>query len=243
MDWDNSYYTYSDNNISHIWNVLKLVHEKGWLVVGHRAMPWCARCGTALSRARDDGLVQGDDAHLSRASSAFLPIDGPATGERPSSRGRRRRGRCRRTWHSRSIRTLTTRACRVRADGTYGAGDADPLRGGLQADEVARRRAARDVQGQDAAGTPLLGTVRRAADRRADGTGHRVIAWDEVGGGRGHRHRAHRAGLRRGGLRAGRREGCRRRAHRRGRRMSTRASAGSRERGARRRDRDRRRPA
>jgi isoleucyl-tRNA synthetase len=49
MDWENSYYTYSDTNISHIWNALKLVHEKGWLVVGHRAMPWCARCGTALS--------------------------------------------------------------------------------------------------------------------------------------------------------------------------------------------------
>src|SRR6476661_5488064 len=49
MDWDNSYYTYSDNNISHIWNVLKLVHEKGWLYKGHRAMPWCARCGTALA--------------------------------------------------------------------------------------------------------------------------------------------------------------------------------------------------
>ncbi len=49
MDWDHSYYTYSDNNISHIWNVLKLVHEKGWLYKGHRAMPWCARCGTALA--------------------------------------------------------------------------------------------------------------------------------------------------------------------------------------------------
>ncbi len=49
MDWDSSYFTYSDNNISHIWNVLKLCHEKGWLYRGHRAMPWCARCGTALS--------------------------------------------------------------------------------------------------------------------------------------------------------------------------------------------------
>ena len=49
MDWDNSYFTYSDNNISHIWSVLKLCHEKGWLVKGHRAMPWCARCGTALA--------------------------------------------------------------------------------------------------------------------------------------------------------------------------------------------------
>ena len=49
MNWDDSYYTYTDNNISHIWHVLKLCHEKGWLYKGHRAMPWCARCGTALS--------------------------------------------------------------------------------------------------------------------------------------------------------------------------------------------------
>ncbi len=49
MDWENSYYTYSDANISHIWHVLKLCHEKGWLYKGHRSMPWCARCGTALS--------------------------------------------------------------------------------------------------------------------------------------------------------------------------------------------------
>ncbi len=49
MDWDNSYYTLTDLNISHIWTVLKLCHEKGWLYQGHRSMPWCARCGTALS--------------------------------------------------------------------------------------------------------------------------------------------------------------------------------------------------
>jgi len=50
MDWDNSYYTYDDNNISHIWQVLKTCQEKGWLYKGHRSMPWCARCGTALSQ-------------------------------------------------------------------------------------------------------------------------------------------------------------------------------------------------
>src|SRR5437667_65797 len=50
MDWENSYYTYSDLNISHIWHVLKLCQEKGWLYKGHRSMPWCARCGTALSQ-------------------------------------------------------------------------------------------------------------------------------------------------------------------------------------------------
>ena len=50
MDWANSYFTYTDLNISHIWHVLKLCQEKGWLYKGHRSMPWCARCGTALSQ-------------------------------------------------------------------------------------------------------------------------------------------------------------------------------------------------
>ena len=50
MDWENSYFTYSDLNISHIWHVLKICQEKGWLYKGHRSMPWCARCGTALSQ-------------------------------------------------------------------------------------------------------------------------------------------------------------------------------------------------
>ena len=50
MDWDHSYFTYTDNNISHIWQTLKLCHEKGWLYKGHRSMPWCARCGTAISQ-------------------------------------------------------------------------------------------------------------------------------------------------------------------------------------------------
>ena len=50
MDWEHSYFTYTDLNISHIWHVLKLCQEKGWLYKGHRSMPWCARCGTALSQ-------------------------------------------------------------------------------------------------------------------------------------------------------------------------------------------------
>ncbi|MBI2773103.1 MAG: isoleucine--tRNA ligase [Chloroflexi bacterium] len=50
MDWDHSYFTYTDDNISAIWETLKLCHERGWLYKGHRSMPWCARCGTALSQ-------------------------------------------------------------------------------------------------------------------------------------------------------------------------------------------------
>lgn len=50
MDWDNSYYTMSENNNLHIWHFLKVVHEKGWLYRGIDAMPWCTRCGTAISQ-------------------------------------------------------------------------------------------------------------------------------------------------------------------------------------------------
>lgn len=47
---DGSYFTYSDTNIENIWHFLKLCREKGWLIKGHRVMPWCARCGTSLSQ-------------------------------------------------------------------------------------------------------------------------------------------------------------------------------------------------
>ncbi len=50
MDWENSYYTFSDNNIKHIWHFLKKCHENKWLYKGKRSLPWCWRCGTASSK-------------------------------------------------------------------------------------------------------------------------------------------------------------------------------------------------
>src|SRR6266581_2037548 len=50
MDWERSYYTMTDPNISYIWGFLKECHERGWLYRGHRSMPWCPRCGTSLSQ-------------------------------------------------------------------------------------------------------------------------------------------------------------------------------------------------
>ncbi len=50
MDWERSYYTMTDPNISYIWGFLKLCNERGWLYKGHRSMPWCPRCGTSLSQ-------------------------------------------------------------------------------------------------------------------------------------------------------------------------------------------------
>ncbi|NCS32170.1 isoleucine--tRNA ligase [bacterium] len=50
MDWEHSYYTKSERNNLHIWYFLKQVQEKGWLYKGVDAMPWCTRCGTAISQ-------------------------------------------------------------------------------------------------------------------------------------------------------------------------------------------------
>src|SRR5260370_18539446 len=50
MDWPNSYFTMSDPNIEYNWAFLKRGHERGWLYMGHRPMPWCTRCGTSISQ-------------------------------------------------------------------------------------------------------------------------------------------------------------------------------------------------
>ena len=49
MDWDNSYYTNTDENITSIWHFLKTCDSKGWITRKNRPMAWCPRCGTSLS--------------------------------------------------------------------------------------------------------------------------------------------------------------------------------------------------
>ncbi|OGM13569.1 hypothetical protein A2141_00625 [Candidatus Woesebacteria bacterium RBG_16_40_11] len=50
MDWENSYYTLSDDNNYMIWHVLKICHESGLIYKGRDSVPWCPRCGTAISQ-------------------------------------------------------------------------------------------------------------------------------------------------------------------------------------------------
>lgn len=50
MNWADSYYTMSPENNYMIWTFLKKVNEKGWLYKGHDSVPWCPRCGTAISQ-------------------------------------------------------------------------------------------------------------------------------------------------------------------------------------------------
>jgi isoleucyl-tRNA synthetase len=65
MDWDNSYFTMSDENNYTIWHFLKTCHERGWIYKGHDVMPWCPRCGTGISEHEIVTEGYQDRTHLS----------------------------------------------------------------------------------------------------------------------------------------------------------------------------------
>ena len=50
MDWQNSYYTMSDENNYAIWYFLKKCWQDSLLYKGRDVVPWCIRCGTAISQ-------------------------------------------------------------------------------------------------------------------------------------------------------------------------------------------------
>lgn len=49
VDMDHPYITYDDNYIESVWWSLKQIANKGLLYEGHKIVPYCPRCGTALS--------------------------------------------------------------------------------------------------------------------------------------------------------------------------------------------------
>ena len=49
VDMEHPYITYDNNYIESEWWSLKKIHEKGLLYQGHKIVPYCPRCGTALS--------------------------------------------------------------------------------------------------------------------------------------------------------------------------------------------------
>lgn len=64
VDLKNPYITYKNEYIESVWNVLKEINKKKLLYKDYKVVPWCPRCGTALSSHE---LAQGyqDDKDLS----------------------------------------------------------------------------------------------------------------------------------------------------------------------------------
>ncbi|MBP6884050.1 MAG: class I tRNA ligase family protein [Candidatus Pacebacteria bacterium] len=49
VDQENPYVTYENNYIESVWNVIKQVDKQKLLYKDYKVVPWCTRCGTALS--------------------------------------------------------------------------------------------------------------------------------------------------------------------------------------------------
>jgi isoleucyl-tRNA synthetase len=49
LDYEDPYVTYTNDYIESEWWALKTLYERGLLYRGHKILPYCARCGTALS--------------------------------------------------------------------------------------------------------------------------------------------------------------------------------------------------
>ncbi|HVX38517.1 MAG TPA: isoleucine--tRNA ligase [Gemmatimonadaceae bacterium] len=49
LDYEHPYVTYSNEYVESVWWALKTLFDKGLLYRGHKILPYCPRCGTALS--------------------------------------------------------------------------------------------------------------------------------------------------------------------------------------------------
>ena len=49
LDFDNPYITHANDYIETLWHIVKQFDKKKFLYKGHKVLPWCPRCGTALS--------------------------------------------------------------------------------------------------------------------------------------------------------------------------------------------------
>src|SRR5687768_5770971 len=49
LDYDRAYVTFKPEYIESVWNILKRLDDKGLIYKGYKSVPYCPRCGTALS--------------------------------------------------------------------------------------------------------------------------------------------------------------------------------------------------
>jgi isoleucyl-tRNA synthetase len=76
LDYEHPYVTYSREYIESVWWLLKRLFERGFLYRGHKVLPYCPRCGTALSSHE---LALGyEEEHINSVFVTFPLTDDPA---------------------------------------------------------------------------------------------------------------------------------------------------------------------
>lgn len=71
MDWDNSYYTMSDENNYTIWSFLKKLFDKGKIYKGTDVVPWSGRSGTSYSQME---IIEGRKLVAHKATFIKFPL-------------------------------------------------------------------------------------------------------------------------------------------------------------------------
>jgi len=83
VDQENPYVTYHNDYIESLWNIVKKINEQNLLYKDYKVVPWCPRCGTALSSHE---LAQGyEDVKDLSVTVKFLVKDGSASGGKVSN--------------------------------------------------------------------------------------------------------------------------------------------------------------
>ena len=161
MDWGKDYFTFSDTNIEYIWRFLKIVHERGWLYLGHRATAWCPRCGTSLSQHEltQSGVYQEKSDPSLQVRFPLLDHEGESVV----------------VWTTTPWTLPANVAAAVHPDGEYGLREnGEWVLASRFPDDTFTRR----VKGSELVGRRYEGPF----DTLAPGASveHRVVAWEEV---------------------------------------------------------------
>ena len=169
MDWQNSYYTNSDENNYTIWAFLKKCWQNGWLYKGKDSMPWCPRCGTGISQHE---IVTEGYQEITHASVYLkFPL-------------RERQGEALLVWTTTPWTLAANVTAAVHPDLVY-----EKVRQGDDMVYVSKGARATAIEGEhevlgEVKGSDLVGlTYEGPFDDLAAQAGivHRVIAWEEVG--------------------------------------------------------------
>jgi isoleucyl-tRNA synthetase len=161
MDWDNSYFTFSDTNIEYIWRFLAEVQRRGWLYKGHRATQWCPRCGTSLSKHEQSGEEN------------YADLEHPSLYVRFPLRGRE--GEALVVWTTTPWTLPANVAAAVEPDAEYGRND---LGEWVAVERYPDEHFDERVRGSELVGLEYEGPFDAFAAQ--EGVVHRVIPWDEV---------------------------------------------------------------
>ena len=161
MDWETSYFTFSDTNIEYIWRFLAEVHRRGWLYMGHRSTQWCPRCGTSLSQ------------HEQAGEENYRELEHPSLYVRFPLRDRD--GESLVVWTTTPWTLPANVAAAVRPDADYGlTRDGRWVAVERYPDEEFTRRA----RGEELVGLAYEGPFDDLPAQA--GVAHRVIPWDDV---------------------------------------------------------------